>query len=327
MVRTNALVVRYGKFRALDGLDCSFHANTVTGLLGPNGAGKTTLIKTILGFLPVASGTCEVMGRTADGGSAKRQALEMRRAVGYMPETQAWFPGYTGLEAVVLAGRLCGMPKEAAFSRAYEVLDYLGMDEVRHRQVSQYSVGLRQKIKLAQAVVHGPRFVLLDEPLAGLDPRSRDEMLALLQGIAAGGTAMVISSHVLADLETFCSSVLVMDRGKKLYQGSMEGLRQQDHGLFSLRIKGNEEAFVTAVRARGGERERGKIQAGQQLEVRVPGADTASLWAAALETGVQIRELRPASDSLETAFLRLLGRDERGKATDEDHASPGEGEV
>ncbi|MBM4371677.1 MAG: ABC transporter ATP-binding protein [Deltaproteobacteria bacterium] len=295
------LTVRYAALRALDGVRCALRSGAVTGLLGPNGAGKSTLIKSFLGFLSPAAGRCRVLGADPRG-----DPLAVRRRLGYMPEHDAAFPGRTGLEAVVLAGRLAGMPREAAFSRAYEVLDYLGMDEVRHRPLAGYSVGQRQKVKLGQAVVHGPRLLFLDEPLSGLDPASRDEMLALLAGIAASGVAMVISSHVLRDLESLCGDVLVLDRGRVLYQGSMEGLRRRDEGRYRLRIKGDAAAFARALEALGGR----AAAAPPFLDLHLaPPLDTAAIWSAARETGCQVRELRVATDSLEEAFLRLLGRE------------------
>ena len=299
--QARGVTVHYGDFKALDQVTCALREAAVTGLLGPNGAGTSTLIKTLLGFLDPSVGGCEVLG-----GDPRRVPLEVRRRVGYMPEHDAALPGRTGLESVVLAGRLAGMPREAAFSRSYEVLDYLGMDEVRHRPVTEYSVGLKQKIKLGQAVVHGPRLLLLDEPLSGLDPNSRDEMLALLHGIGGAGVAMVISSHVLKDLETLCDRVLVLDRGKVLHDGDMEGLRRREEGRYRLRLKGAGAAFCRALEAAGVAVE----GTPPFLSVQLPTAgDPALIWTAAREAGCQVRELRLATDSLEDAFLRLLGRE------------------
>ena len=298
------VTVHYGDFKALDRVTCALREAAVTGLLGPNGAGKSTLIKTLLGFLDPSDGGCEVLG-----GDPRRAPLEVRRRVGYMPEHDAALPGRTGLESVVLAGRLAGMPREAAFSRSYEVLDYLGMDEVRHRPVTEYSVGLKQKIKLGQAVVHGPRLLLLDEPLSGLDPNSRDEMLALLHGIGGSGVAMVISSHVLKDLETLCDRVLVLDRGTVLHDGDMDGLRRREEGRYRLRVKGDGAAFRRALEGAGVTVE----GTHPFLSAQLPrSGDPGLIWTAARAAGCQIRELRLAADSLEDAFLRLLGREGEG---------------
>ena len=298
--QTRSVTVYYSDFKALDAVSCGFESAAVTGLLGPNGAGKSTLIKTLLGFLPPSEGGCSVLGN-----DPRRAPLDVRRRVGYMPEHDAAMPGRTGLESVVLAGRMAGMPREAAFSRAYEVLDYLGMDEVRHRPVADYSVGLKQKVKLGQAAVHGPALLLLDEPLSGLDPNSRDEMLALLKGIGASGVAMVISSHVLKDLEALCDRVLVLDQGRVLYEGRVDGLRRREEGRYRLRFKGDGDAFSGALRVAGAVVE----GTAPFLDVRLPPeSDAALIWAAARDTGCQLRELRLAADSLEDAFLRLLGR-------------------
>ena len=302
VVRTEDLLKHYGAMTALDSVSLELQDGTTTGLLGPNGAGKTTLMKTLLGFLPHTSGSCHVLGH-----DVRTAPLEVRRMVGFMPENDAWFPHLTGLESVVYAGRLSGMPREDAFSRAYEVLDYLGMDEVRHRRVSGYSVGLKQKIKLAQAVVHGPQLCFLDEPLSGLDPNSRTEMLALLRGIGQAGVSMIVSSHVLKDIETLCSAVVVLNQGRLLYSGPVDRLRQRYLGQYKVTIRGDAKAFVAAL-PDGCVVEDGR---GTTLEIQLPPGTTAEvLWAAAHRTDSQIRSLAPLSDSLEQAFLRLLGQED-----------------
>ncbi len=302
IIETQELTKHYGAFTALDGVSFELPEGSVTGLLGPNGAGKTTLMKTLLGFLPSTSGNCRVLGE-----SLSRAPLAVRQRVGFMPENDAYFPDRTGLESVVYAGRLTGMPKEAAFSRAYEVLDYLGMDEVRHRPISGYSVGLKQKIKLGQALVHGPRLCFLDEPLSGLDPKSRDEMMELLLGIGRTGVSMVISSHVLKDVETLCTSLLMLNRGKLLYAGTLEDLRRQNEGRYAVRIRGDHSRFTAALQRIGADAE---VRRGT-IELELPdGQDISLVWQAARESSCQIRELRHASDSLEQAFLRLLGEKE-----------------
>ncbi len=301
IIEASGLVKYYGSFAALDHVSFQVAEGAMTGLLGPNGAGKTTLLKTLLGFLPSSSGSCRVLGH-----SPSASPLQLRRVVGFMPENEAWFPDLTGLEAVVYAGRLSGMPREAAFSRAHEVLDFLGMDEVRHRPVAGYSVGLKQKVKLGQAVVHGPRLCFLDEPLSGLDPRSRQEMMSLLAGVGRSGVSMIISSHVLRDVETLCSSVLMLNRGKLLFSGPLADLRRRTEGQFLVQLRGDVPAFLAQIRAAGIAAKEGRGVVQLQLP---PASPVAPIWRAARDSGCQIRELRPASDSLEQAFLRLLGRE------------------
>ncbi len=300
LVVARGLVKHYGQFLALDDVSFVIHGGQNVGLLGPNGAGKTTLIRTLLGFLPYSEGSVNVMGHAVSSAP-----LAARQRVGYMPENEAHFPGLTGFEAVSFAGRLSGMPGEAAYSRAYEVLDYLGMDEVRHRPVEGYSVGLKQKVKLAQALVHGPGLVLLDEPLSGLDPNSREEMMALLQGIVKSGVAMVLSSHVLHDVETLCSSALMLDRGAIIYDGPIDRLSAVRRGRFRLRIKGDMARLLGELKKVGAEVE----EAGADLMVTLnAGLGTEAIWTAARNAGAQVRELEPARDSLEQSFLKLLGK-------------------
>lgn len=302
IIETHDLTKHYGAFTALDNVSFALPEGSVTGLLGPNGAGKTTLMKTLLGFLPSTSGSCNVLGE-----SLSRAPLAVRQRVGFMPENDAFFPDRTGLESVVYAGRLTGMPTEAAFSRAYEVLDYLGMDEVRHRPVTGYSVGLKQKIKLGQALVHGPKLCFLDEPLSGLDPKSRDEMMELLRGICESGVSMVISSHVLKDVEALCTTLLMLNRGKLLYSGTLADLRRQNEGRHAVRVRGDHGRFTAALESAGATAE----LRGGTIELELPGKDdVAAIWKAASDARCQIRELRHASDSLEQAFLRLLGEKE-----------------
>ena len=302
IIETRNLTKHYGAFTALDEVSFSLPEGSVTGLLGPNGAGKTTLMKTLLGFLPSTSCSCEVLGK-----SLSSAPLAVRQRVGFMPENDAYFPDRTGLESIVYAGRLTGMPNEAAFSRAYEVLDYLGMDEVRHRPITGYSVGLKQKIKLGQALVHGPKLCFLDEPLSGLDPKSRDEMMELLRGIGKSGVSMVISSHVLKDVETLCSSLLMLSRGKLLYSGTIADLRHQNAGHYVVRVRGNHDRFIAALQQSGGAE---KMQTGTVALELPTGQDVSTIWQAAANSACQIRELRHATDSLEQAFLRLLGEKE-----------------
>jgi len=305
LVTASKLSKHYGRFKALDDVTFTIPGGAALGLLGPNGAGKTTLMKTLLGFLPFTSGTVELFGVRLD-----RSPLVARQKLGYMPENDAWFPDLTGLEAVVLAGRLSGMPARDACSRAYEVLDYLGLDEARHRPVSGYSVGMRQKVKLAQAVVHGPDLLFLDEPMSGLDPASRDEMMRVLAGISRCGVAMVLSSHVLHDVESLCSSVLMLDRGKVLYDGPLAGLESKNHGRYRIRVAGDAARFAAALEAKGAECTR----TGSQIAARLPaGADELLVFQAVRQAGVELRELAPAHDTLEQSFLRLLGRDGSGE--------------
>jgi len=296
----SGLVKHYGRRTALDGLSFKVESGPAVGLLGPNGAGKTTLMKTLLGLTGYSRGEVRVLGF-----DVAKAPLESRQKLGYMPENDALFPDRTGLENVVHAGRLSGMPGAAAFSRAHEVLDYLGMDEVRYRPVEEYSVGLKQKVKLGAAVVHGPKLLLLDEPLSGLDPGSRDEMMSLLTGIARSGTTMIVSSHVLPDIEALCSEVLVLDRGKVLYEGAMSELEAGEKGRYRIRVKGDAGLFRRLLLERSLNME--SLGPSEMIVDAPTDKELGALWGAAAEANCQIRELEPARYSLEQAFLKLLG--------------------
>ena len=177
LISTHELCVAYGSKIALDSLSLEVPEGSV-GLLGPNGAGKSTLLKTLLGFLTPKSGTAEVMGV-----NSRRNPLDIRSKVGLMPEQDCHIPGMTGLALVAYAGEMCGMPASQALRRGHEVLEYCGLGDARYRMVDTYSTGMLQRVKLAQALVHGPQMLLLDEPTNGLDPKGREEMLQLVYDI------------------------------------------------------------------------------------------------------------------------------------------------
>ena len=174
IVRLDNISVSYGDLLALDGVSLSVEGGAV-GLLGPNGAGKTTLIKTLLGFLKPSTGGGEVLGMDIE-----TRQLDIRQKVGYMPEGDCYIPGMNAVSFVSYAGQLCGMPRKDAIQRSHEVLQYVGMDEERYRMLETYSAGMKQRIKLAQALIHDPKLLFLDEPTTGMDPIGRQEMLDLI---------------------------------------------------------------------------------------------------------------------------------------------------
>ena len=190
------------------------------GLLGPNGAGKSTLLKILLGLLPPSSGSGRVLGqrpRPFDG-------IDLRRAVGYMPEADALVPGLRGAEYVALAGELYGMPPREAQRRAHEVLTYLELEDARYRRLEEYSTGMKQRLKLAQALVHDPPVLLLDEPTSGLDPSGRDAMLRLLLTLGREhGKSILLSTHLLGDVERVCETVLILHQGRRAAPGRRRG--------------------------------------------------------------------------------------------------------
>src|SRR4051794_2834198 len=221
VVTLDAVTVAYGANRALRDVTSSFAAGAV-GLLGPNGAGKSTMIKALLGFVVPAQGKMHVLGF-----DVASSPLDIRARVGYMPENDAHIPGMNAVSFVAYCGELSGLPRVDAMQRAHEVLFYVGLGEARYRNVETYSTGMKQRIKLAQALVHDPDLLFLDEPTNGMDPKGRDEMLELVRDLARNkGVNVIVSSHVLPDIEATCSHVVVMDRGRVVTAGPIAGLKQ-----------------------------------------------------------------------------------------------------
>src|SRR5256714_12957745 len=239
VVTLDGVTVTYGKNRALRDVTSSFAAGAV-GLLGPNGAGKSTMLKSLLGFLVPERGRLRVLGL-----DVAEAPLEIRARVGYMPESDSHIPGMNAVSFVAYCGELAGLPRVDAMQRAHEVLFYVGLGEARYRNVDTYSTGMKQRIKLAQALVHDPDLVLLDEPTNGMDPKGREEMLALIRDLAEDKhISLILSSHVMPDVESVCESVVVMNRGRVVMTGPIATLKGPTGRMFEVRIKGDRAAFV-----------------------------------------------------------------------------------
>ena len=296
VVSTQSLTRDYPRVRALDGLTLDLPGGAV-GLLGPNGAGKSTLIKTLLGFIEPTSGSARVLDV-----DPVRSPIEARRRIGYMPEVESFIPGMSAVDTVYLAGRLSGMRHTAAMQRTHRVLNYVGLHEERYRNVETYSTGMKQKVKFAQAIVHHPALLLLDEPTTGLDPRAREEMLLLVRDIAHGkGIDVVLSTHILLDVETVCDHVVILQRGKRAAQGALAELIQGSEGEYEVRIRGDRAAFLKNLETHGVSAVDGDVDA-----VRVTRAtSTDPILQAAADSGVELRALTPARGSLENVFENL----------------------
>src|SRR2546425_5184010 len=244
-----SVTVTYGRSEALRDVTASFAAGAV-GLLGPNGAGKSTMLKALLGFIVPDRGQMRVLGL-----DVATSPLEIRARIGYMPETDAHIPGMNAVSFVAYCGELAGLPRVDAMQRAHEVLFYVGLGEARYRNVETYSTGMKQRIKLAQALVHDPDLLFLDEPTNGMDPRGRDEMLALVRDLAHNkGVNLILSSHLLPDVEYTCDAVVVMDKGHIAAQGAIASLKQPRGRVFELRVKttaGDLDSFLQRLHAAG----------------------------------------------------------------------------
>jgi ABC-2 type transport system ATP-binding protein len=299
LVEFTGLGVSYGALQALNGVTGSFPPGP-TGLLGPNGAGKTTLLKTLLGFLKPDRGTI-----TAFGLDPAKEALEVRRRIGYMPEVDCHLPGMTAARFVAFAGELSGLPADEAVSRAHEVLYYVGLDEARYRRVDTYSTGMKQRVKLAQALVHDPDLLLLDEPTNGLDPDGREEMLALIRDVAARREmSLILCSHLLRDVESVCDRVIVLKQGEVAAAGRIEDLTGPRRSIYDVRVKGDVSAFLTDLKDTGCD----VLEAEDGHRVLMSdGHGPDLIFRVARECGVQVRFLRPGVENLEDVFLRALG--------------------
>jgi ABC-2 type transport system ATP-binding protein len=309
LFRLSDVTKTYGPVTALRRLTVEA-ADGAVGLLGPNGAGKTTLIRTLLGLITIDSGTGEVLGM-----DVRSRRLDIRQAVGFMPEDECLFPGVPGVGFVAYAGELCGMAPSDALQRAHEVLNYVGLDEARYRRVESYSTGMKQRLKLAAAIVHDPRFLILDEPTNGMDPAGRQEMIGLARDLAHGkGMSLLFSSHLLPDVEAVCDHVVVLGRGALLAQGAIQELKQAHVGSFEVRLKGDRGAFVQRLRSVGGDAK----PHDEALLVQLPDGETPQLlWRIAADLGEQIRYLRPQRSSLEEVFLKAVGEPAASAAAEE----------
>jgi ABC-2 type transport system ATP-binding protein len=288
----------YGPVTALDNLSVSVPAGAV-GLLGPNGSGKTTLIRTLLGLIPVDKGAGEVLGM-----DFRRQQLDIRKVVGFAPEDECLFPHIVGVEFVAYAGELGGMPRKDGLQRAHEVLDYVGLGEARYRKVEGYSTGMKQRLKLASAIVHDPKLLILDEPTNGMDPAGRLDILDLARDLAHNkGMSLLFSSHLLPDVEAVCKYVVVLGNGKLLAEGNIQDLKQVHEQCFELRLKEEMTPFAQRLSHLGCSIE----HADDVLRVRIPtGESPQLLWQAAAESRQQIRYLRPQRSTLEEVFLKAV---------------------
>ena len=303
VIELQGLEVHLGKRPILKGLSASLSGRCI-GLLGPNGAGKTTLLHTLLGFHPASAGTAKIFGR-----DIRTEARAIRAEMGYMPESDAFLGGMTAVRFVRLMGEISGLPSERALERAHEALFYVGLGEARYRKVETYSLGMKQLAKLAQALVHGPRLLFLDEPTNGLDPDARERMLRLIHDIRdTGEVNIILSSHLLRDVEECCDEVLILKDGHIATYCNLEEERRSNRKFLELETRGGDEpSFVAAVEALGVEM---ATSGKQKIKLVLPeGIGVRDLYRLAAERQVQIRRLDYKKDSLQDIFLQAMETD------------------
>src|SRR5262245_41702396 len=292
--------VRYGTQFALRDVSATFPSGAV-GLLGPNGAGKSTMIKALLGLLAPDTGEMRVLGV-----DVRRSPLQIRGRIGYMPENDAHIPRMNAVTFVAYCGQVRCLPPADAVQRSTEVLYYVGLGEARYRNVEQYSTGMKQRIKLAQALVHDPSLLFLDEPTNGMDPKGRDEMLELIRDIAHNKQInLILSSHLLPDVEYTCDHVVVLDKGGVATEGPIAALKGPGGRVFELRVKGGADEFLAAMRGAGLE-----CHASDEDVMRVFVPDDRGpkfLFSLASQHKVQVRHLRASVPTLEDVFAKAVG--------------------
>ena len=300
IIETRGLVQSYGPKVVLHGIDLTVPAGAV-GLLGPNGAGKSTFLRSILGLLPVEPGTVQVLGHDACD-----EALAIRRRIGLVPESDCLVPGMNAVEMTTYAGELVGMSHTDAKERAHQVLYYVGLGEARYRELEGYSQGMKQRLKLAQALVHDPDLLLLDEPTNGMDPPGREAMLELIREVSHGqGMNVVLSTHLLPDVEQTCDHVVVLKDGRVAEQRPVERQLIDAGRVYDLRGRGDLEILASMLRDRGHEVE--SIQDG--LRVRLAdGQRSDEIFTVLRELGerVQIRHFLEAGRSLQDSFVEAV---------------------
>ena len=292
LLEVKSLTKRYGSILALDAVDFEV-GKGITGLLGPNGAGKSTAIKLSLGLIRPTLGSVKVMGRRP------YDSPESRERLGYMPEHDCLPPAASAAEFLTHMAQVSGLPPAQARTRAADVLRHVGLEEERYRPIGQYSTGMKQRVKLGQALVHDPALVLLDEPTAGLDPTGRDEMLRLVRRTGREfGISIILSSHLMNDVERTCDRIIVLEGGKVVEEGTVAGFTA-DSDVIVLDVGDKREEVATFLAARG----IGTTTEGRSLTVELRSDDQYDdIRDAVAEAGARLRRMSPRRRQLAEIF-------------------------
>jgi ABC-2 type transport system ATP-binding protein len=298
LIELNGLTVRFGDREILHGLTAALRGRAI-GLLGPNGAGKSTLINTLLGFYKPTAGSAKVFGR-----DVHNDLKSIRSLVGYMPENDAFISKMNAVSFVQMMGELSGLPSGVALERAHEALFYVGLAEARYRKLGTYSLGMKQLAKLAQAIVHGPKLLILDEPTNGLDPSARQRMTRMIREIRDGKEMhIVLCSHLLRDVEDTCDEVLILKQGKVAHYSNLDEERSANKRFLELEIYGANGDFTAAIEKLGCEC---AVTANRMKMVLAEGVETRDIFRIAGEQKVRIRRMNFRRDTLEDIFLKAM---------------------
>lgn len=306
ILETNSLCKSYGSFRALDQVDLSLNPGTI-GLLGPNGAGKSTLIKCLLQLHDKTSGSASILGLDID-----MHGRETRRHVGYAPEQDCHIPGMAGCEYVTYCAQLSGLPFAAARQRAHEMLDFVGMEQERYRKVDTYSTGMKQRVKIAQALVHDPKIVFLDEPTNGLDPKGQRRILDLIGRIwKESAISVVLSSHLLHDIDRICEQIVIVSQGRVLVQDTLAALKSRRRPEAEIALSQGQEQAIEAFGKRGWACRR---LANGNLSVTHGEANVSALIELLREINVVPQEIKASPNALNELFVQALQEAESSHA-------------
>jgi len=299
VVELQGLSVRFGSREILKDLTCSLRGQAI-GLLGPNGAGKSTLLNTLLGFYKLTSGSARVLGY-----DIRTETRNIRSLVGYMPENDAFVSKMSAVSFVQMMAELSGLPPEAALERAHEALFCVGLAEARYREVGTYSLGMKQLAKLAQAIAHGPKLLILDEPTNGLDPSARQRMIRMIRDIRdSRQLQIVLCSHLLRDVEDTCEEVLILNHGRIAHYSNLEEERKANKRFLELETYGANGDFTEAIEKLGCEC---ATTANRLKMILADGVEVRDIYRIAAEKDVRIRRLNFRRDSLEDIFLKAMG--------------------
>ncbi len=297
VIAVDNLRVRLGKREILKGISCRLGASGVgkaIGLLGPNGAGKSTLIQTLLGFHKPSAGSAQILGF-----DCHRQSLDM-------PENDSLIADMTAVAFLRLMGELSGLPAAAALEKAHETLFHVGLGEARYRNVGTYSLGMKQMAKLAQAIIHGPELVILDEPTNGLDPAARQRMLVLIKEMKEQhGMNVLLCSHLLHDVEQVCDEVVILKDGQIVHQCDLAAERQANKRFVQLQVSGDDRNLGAALREIGAE---GVSESPGTWRIVLPvEIEVNALWRITARENLRITKLAYRRDTLEEIFLKAVG--------------------
>jgi ABC-2 type transport system ATP-binding protein len=298
LLEMQGLSVQFGSREILRSLTATLRGRSI-GLLGPNGAGKSTLINTLLGFYKSSAGSAQVFGY--DVGTEVRK---IRGLVGYMPENDAFISKMSAVSFVQMMGELSGLPPGVALERAHEALFYVGLAEARYRKLGTYSLGMKQLAKLAQAIVHGPKLLILDEPTNGLDPCARQRMIRMIKDIRDGKEMrVVLCSHLLRDVEDTCDEVLILKQGRIAHYTNLDQERRANKRFLELEAYGADGDFTEAIEKLGCEC---AVSANRMKMILADGVETGDIFRLAAVHQVRIRRMNFRRDTLEDIFLKAM---------------------